>query len=171
MIDIQRIQLHKQEGKMQDIYKIETRPIANIENIVQGKHYRISILTEGLIRLEYSEAGVFEDRATQFALNRDFPNTEFRYLRTEDGIEIHTSRLHLKYNEKEFSSEGLSIQVKGNISIYHSIWRYGEETKASFLPKLEGTARTLDEADGAIYTSLAMDMITKKHFYIYRSQE
>lgn len=135
---------------MQDIYKIETRPIANIENIVQGKHYRISILTEGLIRLEYSEAGVFEDRATQFALNRDFPNTEFRYLRTEDGIEIHTSRLHLKYNEKEFSSEGLSIQVKGNISIYHSIWRYGEETKASFLPKLEGTARTLDEADGAI---------------------
>ena len=69
---------------MQDIYKIETRPIANIENIVQGKHYRITILTEGLIRLEYSEAGVFEDRATQFALNRDFPNTEFRYLRTED---------------------------------------------------------------------------------------
>ena len=49
------------------------------------------------------------------------------------------------YNEKEFSSHGLSIQVKGNLSAYHSIWHYGEPIK-----DLGGTARTLDEANGAI---------------------
>ena len=45
---------------------------------------------------------------------------------------------------------GLSIQVKGNISNYHSIWHYGEEGCPHFFPQLKGTARTLDEADGEI---------------------
>ncbi|MEE1086809.1 MAG: glycoside hydrolase family 31 protein [Schaedlerella sp.] len=135
---------------MQDIYKVKTRPLAACENIIQGEKYRITLLTEGLVRLEYSEEGIFEDRATQFAFYRDFPKTNFRVLRTPDGIEIHTSRLHLVYNEKDFSSFGLSIQVKGNLSVYHSIWKYGEKSIASFLPQLKGTARTLDMADGEI---------------------
>ena len=135
---------------MQNIYKFEVRPKAINENIVQGDKYRITLLTEGLVRLEYSDDGIFEDRATGFAFYRDFPKTDFRAVKTADGIEIHTSRLHLVYNEREFSSEGLSIQVKGNLSAYHSIWHYGEEGGHPFLPQLEGTARTLDMADGAI---------------------
>ena len=135
---------------MQEIYKVETRPCSVKENIVQGDCYRITLLTEGLVRLEYDKDGIFEDRATQFAFFRDFPKTNFRVLRTEDGIEIHTSRIHLRYNEKEFSSSGLSIQVKGNLSAYHSIWHYGENEHPDFMPKLEGTARTLDGANGEI---------------------
>ena len=135
---------------MQDIYKLKVRPRAKKENIVQGNKYRITLLTEGLVRLEYAEDGIFEDRATQFAFYRDFPTTEFRKIETADGIEIHTSRIHLIYNEEAFSSLGLSIQVKGNISAYHSIWRYGEEGCPKFLPQLRGTARTLDMADGEI---------------------
>ena len=68
---------------------------ARKENIVQGEKYRITLLTEGLVRLEYSEEGIFEDRATRFALYRDFPKTEFRLVKTEEGIEIQTSRIHL----------------------------------------------------------------------------
>ena len=136
---------------MQDVYKVETRPVAVQDNVIQGEHYRITMLTEGLVRLEYSEEGIFEDRATQLAFYRDFPKTNYRVIRTEDGIEVHTSRIHLIYNEKAFSSFGLSIQVKGNISAYHSIWRYGaDEECPSFLPNLQGTARTLDMADGEI---------------------
>ena len=130
---------------MKDIYRIAMGPQAQEENQVKGQNYRITMLTEGLVRLEYSQDGVFEDRGTQTVLYRDFPKTEYRVVPTEDGIEIHTSRVHLMYNEKEFSKNGLSIQVKGNISPYHSIWRYGEEIR-----DLKGTARTLDEADGAV---------------------
>ena len=130
---------------MQERYRVETRPIAQSSQMVQGDKYRITILTEGLIRLEYSDDGVFEDRATKLAFFRDFPECEYRVLHTEDGIEIHTSRVHLIYNEKEFSSHGLSIQVKGNLSVYHSLWHFGEK-----IHDLGGTARTLDEADGAI---------------------
>ena len=130
---------------MKDIYKVETRPNALAANMVVGDKYRITLLTEGLLRLEYSEDGVFEDRATQMVFFRDFPEVKYRVLHTENGIEIHTSRIQMIYNEKEFSSHGLSIQVKGNLSAYHSIWHYGEE-----IHDLGGTARTLDAADGAI---------------------
>ena len=46
-------------------WKIQTNPKADPENILQGEKYRITMLTEGLVRLEYSEEGIFEDRATQ----------------------------------------------------------------------------------------------------------
>lgn len=130
---------------MQDIYKVKTHPVAHTANMIVGDKYRITMLTEGLVRLEYSEDGVFEDRATKMAFFRDFPETKYRVISGKDGIEIHTSRIHLIYNEKEFSSYGLSIQVKGNLSAYHSIWHYGEE-----IHDLKGTARTLDEANGEI---------------------
>ena len=61
------------------------------------------MLTEGLVRLEYSEEGIFEDRATQFAFYRDFPKTDYRVVKTSEGNEIHTSRIHLKYNDKIYS--------------------------------------------------------------------
>ena len=128
---------------MREIYKVQTRPQAMQENMITAEKYRLTILTEGLVRLEYSEEGVFEDRATQMAFYRDFPKTSFRVLRTEDGIEVHTSRLHIIYNDKEFAGNGLSIQVKGGISGYHSIWHYGEEPE-----DLKGTARTLDMVNG-----------------------
>ena len=121
---------------MQEIYILKVRPKAEKENIVQGGKYRITLLTEGLVRLEYCDDGIFEDRATGFAFYRDFPQTDFRVVKTEDGIEIHTSRIHLVYNEKEFTSEGLSVQMKGNLSAYHSIWQYGEEGCRPFFPQL-----------------------------------
>lgn len=130
---------------MQEIYRVATRPLALEKNMICGEKYRITLLTAGLVRLEYSEDGVFEDRATQMAFFRDFPETAYTVKRTENGLEIHTDRVQIIYNEKEFSSNGLSIQVKGNLSAYHSIWHYGEE-----IHDLKGTARTLDEANGEI---------------------
>ena len=128
---------------MKELYQVKTRPQALEGNIVVGENYRITVLTAGLLRLEYSEDGIFEDRATKMAFYRDFPLSEYRVVRRGNAIEILTERLHLIYNEKDFTDYGLSIQVKGNLSAYHSIWRYGEEIK-----DLGGTARTLDMADG-----------------------
>lgn len=130
---------------MKDTYRVETEPMALQENIIQGDKYRITLLTDKLIRFEYSEDGVFENRATQMVFYRNFPKTAYRIIRTEDSLEIHTLYLHVTYNEKEFSSNGLVIQLKGNVSEYRSIWRYGEK-----IENLGGTARTLDEANGEI---------------------
>ncbi|MDD2972180.1 MAG: glycoside hydrolase family 31 protein [Lachnospiraceae bacterium] len=114
-------------------------------NIVQGTTYRITVLTERLIRLEYDAEGIFEDRKTQTVQDRDFEEVSFRVNESAESLEITTSYLHLIYDKKIFSRNGLSIEVNGNLSAYHSKWIYGEE-----IHDLLGTARTLDEADGAI---------------------
>ena len=126
-------------------WKIQVNPKADTENILQGEKYRITMLTEGLVRLEYSEEGIFEDRATQCVWNRNFPKVDFTYKETDDQLEIFTSMIHLIYDKKKFSPNGLSIQAVGNFSAYGSIWHYGQDFQ-----DLKGTARTLDEADGEI---------------------
>lgn len=122
-----------------------THPETLPENIVSGKNWRISVLTESLLRLEYSPDGVFEDRATQSVWNRNFPPVTFRCIETGGSLEIITSKAHLVYDGKPFSASGLSIQAIGDYSAYNSIWHYGED-----FSDLGGTARTLDGADGAV---------------------
>ena len=56
---------------MKEYYQIKTVPVCRAENVIAGEKYRISVLTAGLVRLEYAEHGVFEDRPTQIVWNRD----------------------------------------------------------------------------------------------------
>ena len=65
-------------------------PVAKHECMVQGDTYRISILTDRLIRLEYSISGQFEDCATQTVLNRNFDIPNFRVWEKNDKLEIIT---------------------------------------------------------------------------------
>ena len=59
---------------MKSYLKMETHPLANPENVIKGDKYRITVLTEHLLRLEYSEDGEFIDAASQTVVNRDFPS-------------------------------------------------------------------------------------------------
>ena len=94
------------EDKMDKIYRLPAKPEAKEANVVKGDKYRITVLTEGLLRLEYSEDGVFEDRATQTVLNRDFPETDYEVKETEEELVLVTKRLRLTYNRKAFDPEG-----------------------------------------------------------------
>ena len=130
------------EDKMDKIYRLPAKPEAKEANVVKGDKYRITVLTEGLLRLEYSEDGVFEDRATQTVLNRDFPETDYEVKETEEELVLVTKRLRLTYNRKAFDPRGLMVQVYGVGA--GTTWHYGDE-----LHDLRGTARTLDTVDGA----------------------
>ncbi len=113
---------------------------------VQGSRYRITVLTDRLIRLEYDESGRFEDRPTQTVASRVFPPAPYRLWRTERGIEIHTGSLIVFYDEKPFSPTGLQIENRSACAGIYCTWRYGDKLTEN----LGGTARTLDEADGAV---------------------
>ncbi|MBE5965823.1 MAG: DUF5110 domain-containing protein [Lachnospiraceae bacterium] len=126
-----------------DCYK--TNPKADDRCIVKGETYRISILTERLVRLEFSKNGAFEDRMTQTVIHRDFPVPQFEVMDKENQVEITTKYLQISYDKKEFSGNGLSIRLCRQTYSNNSIWRYGDTGD-----NLKGTARTLDTADGAI---------------------
>ena len=128
---------------MKSHLKIETHPAACAGNIIQGDRYRITVLTTRLIRLEYSEDGVFNDAATQTVLNRDFPETVYQLKETEEELELRTEHLQLNYDKQTFTSHGLSCKCLGVKAAYFSrTWHYGEkEEKGGPAVNLKGTAR------------------------------
>ena len=130
---------------MKQHFRLDTHPAAHPDSVVQGDHYRISVLDAGLVRVEHSESGRFEDRASQMVVNRAFAPSDFTVSETDHSLEIHTDRLHLVYDKGRFTTHGLSVQAKGGYHSRDSVWRFGEESA-----NLGGTARTLDDVDGAI---------------------
>lgn len=137
---------------MPDLHRLPTSPLAPEASIVRGERWRVTMLTPRLIRLEWSPSGRFDDRATQVVLHRDFPTHEFHVSRTGEGVHIANEHLQLDYDGRPFSPGGLRVAVNG-ITAYHAVWRYGQPEKAQHFgvpTNLGGTARTLDEADGAV---------------------
>ena len=147
--------------------------------MIIGNKYRITILTGRLIRLEYNEQGIFEDRITKTVVNRDFDKVSYELRRFGDQIEtgkkensqiqndpvensqnktidtnnilsefieIETDDLVIRYDEKSFSAQGLSITLKETGSVWHYSITYGNSDENLF-----GTARTLDGCDGGLW--------------------
>ena len=89
-----------------DYTKAKCRP----DMIFQGNTYRISILTERLVRLEYSKNGVFFDALTEQVINRVFPPVEINVTQDDRKLEIETKYFRLKYlKEKPFESYNLEV--------------------------------------------------------------
>lgn len=120
---------------------------------VSGPGYRISVLTDRLIRIEWDPQERFVDDRTQQVHSRSFPLPRFEVLRTERGIELTTDSLRLRYDERAPSTSGLAITLlAGATDVHYTTWRPGQEYPQT-LPmrgNLGSTARTLDEIDGRI---------------------
>lgn len=116
------------------------------QSTVAGNGYRISVLTPQLLRLEYDAGSRFEDHPTRLAVNRSFPSCAFQVRETAETLELHTEYLSLFYDKKPFSGGGLSVKVRSECAGIYSTWHYGDPLTEN----LFGTARTLDQADGAI---------------------
>lgn len=129
---------------MKKYLKIDAYPQACPENMIQGEHYRITVLTKSLVRLEYSPDGIFTDAPTQTVLNRNFPQVSFEVRETPEELEIRTEYFQLNYDKKEFTSHGLSCYALGMPGGNRNAWRYGVKNE-----NLKGTARTLDNVNGA----------------------
>ncbi|KFI55445.1 glycoside hydrolase family 31 protein [Bifidobacterium callitrichos] len=121
-------------------------PLMNPKAVVRGDHWRIGILTDSLIRLEWSDDGDFVDDRTQIVVNRDFGGIpDFTVRRDADGwLDIETTHLRIRYDGGPFSAEGLNVTVKDCPS-QHNTWHYGAAQSAN----RGGTTRTLDQIDGA----------------------
>lgn len=136
--------------KTLDSVGYETNPAADSNAIVRGDKYRFTILTSRLIRIEYDENGIFEDRTTQTVINRLFPVPKFTVNDGGHSLRIITEHVEVRYTKEQFSPNSLTVRYVGkNSSVkaggFSSEWHYGEKTRFN----LKGTARTLDTVNGA----------------------
>ena len=142
---------------MQNIYGKNPNACANPGSVISGEYYRFTVLNEHVLRMEYSPSGIFVDRETQIVLNRRFSVPEYTVNDSDGKLEIKTKYLILTYDKKEFSANGLTVQVVGNPYLRKTgIWFYGDK---SFLEdgNLLGTATTLDNTVGNQYYKDSMD--------------
>ena len=80
--------------------------------VVFGKA-RFTVLAPELIRMEYDDNAVFEDRASLVFINRETDVPAFKQKRSGKNLTLTTDKLTLKYtdNGKPFDADNLSIAI------------------------------------------------------------
>lgn len=87
-----------------------------VSNIFRGKNYRITVLSEILLRLEYNPTGNFLDETTELVRNRNFNIPKFKVQQDENFLVIETSYFRLEY-VKEKSFLGTKIVPEQNLKV------------------------------------------------------
>ena len=90
----------------------------NKDAVIAGKKYRFTVITESLIRLEYSSTGEFEDNPSQLVWYRNQKRPEFYVQGDAKYLEIKTRYFTLTYEkESKFGSNPLSPSTNLKIEI------------------------------------------------------
>lgn len=115
------------------------------EAVFRGKKYRITILSELLVRLEYSESGSFEDRPTELAKFRNFDVPKFEIQNDDRYLTIKTSYFTLTY-EKEKPMVGNKFSpdkyLKVSLNDTDRLWYFTQVEARNF----KSTASSIDES-------------------------
>ena len=113
--------------------------IAYVDNQV-----RFTVISEGVIRMEYAPDGNFVNEKSHVAVLREYPSVDFKLKKKGAWVEIVTSKMKLRYkkNSGQFSKDNLFITSMNDLVPF--AWKPGMQQKGN----LKGTYRTLDGMDG-----------------------
>lgn len=125
--------------------KAQNNPIANPSSLIKAGNARFTVLTSGLIRLEWDSLGVFEDNATQVVLNRNLNKPDFKVKNTANKLIIKTNKLKLIYkkSKERFNAQNLEIKALKGVN-KDFVWDLSVKNTGN----LKGTAKTLDNFNG-----------------------
>ncbi len=125
------------------------RSKANPASIFKGTNYRITVLTERLIRIEYNRTGLFVDAPTQLVLCRNFNLPKIDVNQDNKYLEITSKYFKLTYVKE-------NIVNSGNLKIYlnntDSVWYYNHPEVRTY----DGLINSLDDNkrfDKGLYSS------------------
>ncbi len=124
-------------NELYDYFKINVQKAkAKDEHIFKGDKYRITVLSDVLIRLEYNEEGIFNDYPTLFAINRNFKVSPI-YTVKEDKkfLNISNDYFVLEYVKgKPFESSKLTPDSNLRVSVKDTdkIWFFNNPEVRNF---------------------------------------
>ncbi len=101
--------------------------VSNGQSMLVGNTYRITVLTEHLVRLEYSPNGIFYDAPSQFALFRNFDVVPFEAREDEKYLYIRTKYFELEYLKGTSFDAGKVVpmnHLKVTVAGTDKIWYY-----------------------------------------------
>lgn len=95
---------------------------SNPSSSIKGKTFRITVLTERLIRIEYNKNGMFVNAPTQLVLCRNFPVPKMDVRQDSKYLEISTKYFKLTYT-KDAPITASSLKI--NLLNTDAFWYYG----------------------------------------------
>ena len=128
-----------------DLTKTKTKEQA----VFRGTNYRISVLSERLIRMEYSIDGHFSDNLTTLVSNRNFTVPTFKVQQDEKYLVISTNYFNFQYlKNKPFVGPKFAPDNNLRVSLNGTdkVWFYGQVEARNF----KGGAVSLDNFSGKI---------------------
>ena len=127
----------------------QTNAISKKEAIFQGKYYRITVLSDLLLRLEYASDSKFLDRPTELVINRNFDVPQMDVQEDEKFLVITTKYFKLQYiKEKPFQGSKIAPDANLKVSLNNTgkIWYYNHPEARNF----NGSAFSLDDTEGNV---------------------
>ena len=100
---------------------------ANEKNVIKGDNYRFTVLSERLIRLEYSPDGIFEDRPTELVWYRNMEPVKFETQEDKKMLKIKTKYFEVLYFKgKDFAGSKMNPIANLKVSLLNTdrYWYY-----------------------------------------------
>ncbi len=112
----------------------------------QDESVRFTVITDGVIRLEWQADGKFTDSPSLVASERNYPGAEYKVTDAGRNVEITTAKMILKYKKGSGKFTAKNLEIKAVDGFF--TWKPGMEQTGN----LKGTFRTLDGLDGDLQT-------------------
>ncbi len=126
-----------------------TISVAMANTAYEDATVRFTVITDGVIRLEYSPDGKFIDAPSLLAVDREYVDADFKVNDIDGKVNIITPKLQLTYikNSGAFNSDNLQIKSLQGLTPSFD-WHPGMQQSGN----LKGTTRTLDGLDADVQT-------------------
>jgi len=126
-------------------FQINTENLSSDSKMVyKGVNYRITVLSDRLIRFEYSLDGEFYDGATELVHNRKFENPKIKVEQDEKYLVITTKYFMMQY-AKEKPFKGPSFAPDSNLKVKlvntDKVWYYNHPEARNF----KGSAFSIED--------------------------
>lgn len=136
-------------SELKEHFKVDYKnTVSKPQTIFKGQFYRITILSDLLVRLEFSEEGYFEDRPTEFAKFRNFPIPQMKVDQNERILDITTKYFNLRYEkEKSFAGNKYSPDSILRIKLLDAAnkeWYYGHPEARNYKGIVANIDQTTD---------------------------
>ncbi len=116
--------------------------------VITGTHFRFSIITERVIRLEYSNTGKFNDKPTQLIKKRNLGTVNFSVRQDANLLELSTKYFSLTYlKEQHFTGTKINPMTNLKVTLISKErdrckdWYYGHPEARNMLGNMIGVDR------------------------------
>lgn len=150
--------------------------ITNSEMVFSGTNYRISVLSERLLRLEYSPSGMFYNNKSQLVKFRNFSKPVFEVKEDEKYLIIKTKYFNLSYTKnknfdggKMIPSSNLKVDLVGT----DKSWFYKNPEVRNYkglMISFDGSEDDLKFRNG-LYSLDGFATIDDSNSYIFNEQD